>query len=230
MSLKNCLKQYRSFFTIVLLLSSAYYSYSQQFDPELTELRTTVEVASKKNVELEQQVALLKNRIDALSANLAITSDRLNKAKENSLKLQEIIDGFGLEGLTSNNDSLRQKLVSTLGDLKSKVAQSNQLNKVSDLKVGEQLVINDAIGSTTSEDGAPVVAVKNEFGVAICAFGAKSNIKCGMPIIIHRADKIIAKAIVAEVRSDCAGLILNHETSSNVVKCGDIASKAIEKN
>lgn len=88
-----------------------------------------------------------------------------------------------------------------------------------------------AIGSATKEPGAPnegdlqnakIVSLKSELGIAVLNVGIRQGVHPGTPFAIYRQDKLVAKAIVVDVRQGiCGAVVQDLVNEKDTVKVGD---------
>ena len=88
-----------------------------------------------------------------------------------------------------------------------------------------------AVSSTTKELGAPndgdlqnakIVSLKNELGIAVMNVGIRQGVHPGTPFAIYRHDKLVAKAIVVDVRQGiCGAVVQDLVNEKDTVQVGD---------
>ena len=69
---------------------------------------------------------------------------------------------------------------------------------------------------------ARVVSLKEDAGVIVFNVGARHGVHTGMPFLIYRQDKPVARALVVDVRQDVCGAVVQDQVSKDEpVKVGD---------
>jgi hypothetical protein len=69
---------------------------------------------------------------------------------------------------------------------------------------------------------ARVVSLKEDAGVVVFNVGARHGVHTGMPFLIYRQDKPVARALVVDVRQDICGAVVQDQVSKDEpVKVGD---------
>ncbi len=97
----------------------------------------------------------------------------------------------------------------------------------SNLAAAEQAISGgqaNGAGDASPRDihNAQVVSIKPEGGIAIFNVGTRDGVRVGMPFQVFRGDKVIARAMVVDVRKGVCGAIVQELLGAdNPVKTGD---------
>jgi len=88
-----------------------------------------------------------------------------------------------------------------------------------------------AVAATQKEHGASsdaeiqnakIVSLKNELGIAVFNVGTKHGVRPGTPFAIYRQDKLVARAVVVDVRQGiCGAVVQDLVNEKDAVKVGD---------
>jgi hypothetical protein len=134
-------------------------------------------------------------------------------------------------------DEQKQKLLLSLVNLSEAVMLYSKTPKGTDDDAKDKLdttlsaaysIINEA-QTTRGQANNPgdlrnalVVNVKPEGGIAVFNMGSRDGVRVGMPFQIFRGNKVIARAMVVDIRKDVCGAIVQELLGAdNLVKTGD---------
>ena len=203
----------------------------QRNDLRQTTIRTLNESLAVANAECEvfrRQYSDLKLRMEALG--LASVGDNKEALEQRLLKS---VRDFGL--VRDEKDKLTERMIAlsetvllymktaTSSDPKIRLDVEEQLraaNAAMDESAAKETMASAPV-SADLNDGQ-VISVKDEYSLAVMNLGSVQGVKIGMPFVIVRGNKFIARGRVVDVREKISGAVIE-EYSSNTekVKVGD---------
>lgn len=186
-------------------------------------LATAVLDAKKGEQLANEQLATIKQRVEALGKNLldggddrlvqaaadqSILQERLTATEQAALQLSSVVDEFLREAVITNPDS-RKRLEMARREL--------------DLQLGFRQKPKAQFQSGNLQR-AQVVSIDAESGTLILNIGTEHQCRVGMSYTLQRGERSYGKASVAEVRKHvCGALIESIEPAQESVRMGDIA-------
>ena len=207
-------------------------------------------------VELERTVAQLTERNAVLQRSLAESNRAEKEASEQLAKVRERLGALGKNLLDGGNDRLVQaaadlqvlrerqndlehkatRLVSVVGDYMRQAVTADP-----DARLRVETSVRELDASlgliqkprpdvrTGSLQQANVVSIDSDSGLLVLNAGESSGVRTGMTFRLLRGDQPYGKAIIADVRKDVSGALVEALVSnSERVRLGDTASLATE--
>lgn len=184
-------------------------------------LSSTVIDAKKGEQEAAEQLAKIKQQLNALGKNLLDGgNDRLVQAAAEQQILQERIEATEKAAVTlasHTQDFVRQAVVS---DPDSRLRLETAIREL-DAALGLRHKPRPDI-KTGSLQRAQVVSIDSDSGLLVVNVGQQQDCRIGMTYSILRGDRPYGKAIIADVRKNVAGAFVEQLDSSNeTVRLGD---------
>jgi hypothetical protein len=235
--------QLRSFAAaLVGLLAGTGVGTAQQDVQRMEDLERNVANLTEKNVALEKslaesnraekeasgQLAKVRERLEALGKNLLDGgNDRLVQAASDIQVLRErqsSLEGTAMRLAATVTDYMRQAVTSD-PDARLRVETSvRELDAVLGLRQKPRPDVR-----TGSLQQARIVSIDSESGLLVLNAGESGGVRTGMTFRLLRGDQPYGKAIVADVRKDVSGaLVENLDSNTERVRLGDTASLATE--
>jgi len=217
-------------------------SVAQQDTQRVEELERTISSLTEKNLALEKslaesnraekeasgQLAKVRERLEALGKNLLDGgNDRLVQAAADIQVLRERqsnLEGTAMRLAATVTDYMRQAVTSD-PDARLRVETSvRELDAVLGLRQKPRPDVR-----TGSLQQARIVSIDSESGLLVLNAGESEGVRTGMTFRLLRGDQPYGKAIVADVRKDVSGaLVENLDSNTERVRLGDTASLATE--
>jgi len=205
---------------------------------------------------LERQNKTLQSQLETVNAALGQAKKQEAEAREELNQVRTRLQALGIFGNEDNEGRLvaaiadKQAVTKQLTELQAsamKFKQEVQLylrNAVAAdpdarLKVESSmrgldvtLGLRDKPGPRNVDrahlNDAKVVSIDPKSGMLVLNIGSKANVKVGMPFRVMRGERHIAEAIVAEVRPDVSGVLVQKLINKEQpVRVGDSASVKI---
>lgn len=195
---------------------------------EISKLRKQNEVligtvidAKRGEQQADEQLAQIKQRLEALGKNLLDGgNDRLVQAAAEQQILQERIEATEKAAVSlssATQDFIRQAVVS---DPDTRLRLETSLREL-DAALGLRHKPRPDI-KTGSLQRAQVVSIDAESGLLVVNVGQNQNCRIGMTYTIQRGDRPFGKAIIADVRKNVAGAFVEQlNPPSETVRLGD---------
>ncbi len=188
-------------------------------------LRTLSESLAVANAEAEvfrRKYAELQTRLEALGLSRAPNADRealeqrllkavsdLELAKAESRRLADQMAAL-------SEASLRFSKSVTGASAAARLDLEAQLRSTSDL-LGARPVSAQASPPTASAlFGGAIISIKDEFALVVLNVGKVHGLRVGMPVKIVRDERIVARALIVDVREKISGAILRDPLPSGV--------------
>ena len=203
----------------------------QRNDLRQTTIRTLNESLAVANAECEvfrRQYSDLKLRMEALG--LASVGDNKEALEQRLLKA---VRDLGL--VRDEKDKIAERMVAlsetvllymktaTAADPKIRMEVEGQLraaNEAMDESAAKETMAA-APASATLNDGQ-VISVKDDYSLAVMNLGSVQGVKIGMPFVIVRGNKFIARGRVVDVREKISGAVIEeYGSNTEKVKVGD---------
>jgi hypothetical protein len=199
--------------------------------------------------ELRRQLSLSQETVKTLTASLAESNAEAELFRRKFADLQLRMEALGLASASKDRAKLEQRLLTAVSDLqlaqKERDQYRDQMMQLSEtmlryLKTAEggdaqarmdveaQLrAMNALVDKSTSAqpqngsllDGS-VISVKEEWSFVVGNFGAREGVKIGMPLRVKRADDVVARLRVVDVRERICGAVIQ-ESGKEKIKVGD---------
>lgn len=203
----------------------------QRNDLRQTTIRTLNESLAVANAECEvfrRQYSDLKLRMEALG--LASVGDNKEALEQRLLKA---VRDLGL--VRDEKDKLAERMValseSVLLYMKTATAADPKIRMEVE---GQIRAANEAMDESTAKEtmaSAPVAAnlndgqiisVKDDYSLAVMNLGSVQGVKIGMPFVIVRGNRFIARGRVVDVREKISGAVIEeYGSNTEKVKVGD---------
>jgi len=219
---------------------------------ELREAQTALQVSAVRMTDLEAAAAKANEQVKTLTESLAASNAEVLEAREGYEKLRIQMEGLGMAALDSSQSEVQQRLLVALSDLRILEEQKRVLAEALITLSESSLALAQMSGGVDEESkknldnslagaekalaklqganneaasdlqGARVVSLKDELGIAVFNVGSKHGVHPGMPFSIYRQDKPIARALVVDVRNAICGAVVQELVSKEEpVKVGD---------
>jgi hypothetical protein len=199
--------------------------------------------------ELRRQLSLSQETVKTLTASLAESNAEAELFRRKFADLQLRMEALGLASASKDRAKLEQRLLTAVSDLqlaqKERDQYRDQMMQLSEtmlryLKTAEggdaqarmdveaQLRgMNALVDKSTKAqpqngsllDGS-VISVKEEWSFVVGNFGAREGVKIGMPLRVKRADDVVARLRVVDVRERICGAVIQ-ESGKEKIKVGD---------
>lgn len=184
-------------------------------------LAATVIEAKRGEQEAAQQLAQIKQRLEALGKNLLDGGDdRLVQAAAEQQLLQErleVTEKAAMALASHTQDFVRQAVVA---DPDSRLRLETSLREL-DAALGLRHKPRPDI-KTGSLQRAQVVSIDAESGLLVVNVGQSQDCRIGMTYTIMRGERPYGKAIIADVRKNVAGAFVEQlDPSNETVRLGD---------
>lgn len=206
---------------------------------------------------LKDQIKQLEAQKIILNTSLSSMSKNEDLLKKENIELKEVLHALGMYNgdgnqkllqAVSDNKLLYQQLDllrESSGDLLKQTKDFSQIAKTSNQEKRAELEISikrlesvligvEAHSSSVDQQGnlndAKVVSIDSESGVIVINVGEKKDCSIGMIFSLSRGENQLGEAIVVEVRSHIAGLLLTSQTTSgSKIKQGDRAKVKVQR-
>lgn len=177
--------------------------------------------AKRSEQESAQQLAQIKQRLEALGKNLLDGGeDRLVQAAADQQILQERLEATEKAALTlasSAQDYVRQAVTA---DPDSRLRLETAMREL-DAALGLRTKPRPDIKTGTLQR-AQVVSIDSESGLLVVNVGLDQDCRIGMSYNILRGERVFGKAIIADVRKNVAGAFVEQlDPPSETVRLGD---------
>jgi hypothetical protein len=184
-------------------------------------LASTVIDAKRGEQEAAQQLAQIKQRLEALGKNLLDGGDdRLVQAAADQQLLQERLEATEKAALalsSNTQDYVRQAVVA---DPDARLRLETSLREL-DAALGLRHKPRPDI-KTGSLQRAQVVSIDAESGLLVVNVGQNQEVRIGMTYTILRGERSFGKAIIADVRKNVAGAFVEQlDPPNEIVRLGD---------
>lgn len=184
-------------------------------------LAATVIEAKRGEQEAAQQLAQIKQRLEALGKNLLDGGDdRLVQAAAEQQLLQErleVTEKAAMSLASHTQDFVRQAVVA---DPDARLRLETSLREL-DAALGLRHKPRPDI-KTGSLQRAQVVSIDAESGLLVVNVGQSQDCRIGMTYTIMRGERPYGKAIIADVRKNVAGAFVEQlDPSNETVRLGD---------
>ena len=209
-----------------------------QQNPELAEMRAALNFTQQK---LARSEAQRKELMKSLAESVRVSEEQTFAARE----IQEKMEAFGVDLLSSNKDSLEQRLLKAVRDLdilrQENERQRKALHELSEAflkyiaatpgakenvkgeaqeaiaKAGKSL--NELVDSDQSYvkrlEKSQVVSVDSSIGLVVIDAGRKSGVIVGTPIVITRDEQPVYTALIVDVRESISGALLQEKVGNS---------------
>jgi hypothetical protein len=202
-----------------------------------------------QNEELRRQLSLSQETVKTLTTSLAESNAEAELFRRKFADLELRMEALGLASASKDRAKLEQRLLTAVSDLqlaqKERDQYRDQMMQLSEtmlryLKTAEggdaqarmdveaQLRgMNALVDKSTKAqpqngsllDGS-VISVKEEWSFVVGNFGAREGVKIGMPLRVKRADDVVARLRVVDVRERICGAVIQ-ESGKEKIKVGD---------
>jgi hypothetical protein len=199
--------------------------------------------------ELRRQLSLSQETVKTLTTSLAESNAEAELFRRKFADLELRMEALGLASASKDRAKLEQRLLTAVSDLqlaqKERDQYRDQMMQLSEtmlryLKTAEggdaqarmdveaQLRgMNALVDKSTKAqpqngsllDGS-VISVKEEWSFVVGNFGAREGVKIGMPLRVKRADDVVARLRVVDVRERICGAVIQ-ESGKEKIKVGD---------
>ena len=203
----------------------------QRNDLRQTTIRTLNESLAVANAECEvfrRQYSDLKLRMEALG--LASVGDNKEALEQRLLKA---VRDLGL--VRDEKDKLSERMVAlsetvllymktaTAADPKIRMEVEGQLraaNEAMDESTAKETMASAPAGVNLND--GQVISVKDDYSLAVMNLGSVQGVKIGMPFVIVRGNRFIARGRVVDVREKISGAVIEeYGSNTEKVKVGD---------
>ena len=211
--------------------------------------RMTADAMLSQNEELRKQLSLARESVKTLTDSLAASNVEAEVFRRKYSDLQLRMEALGLDGANKDRAKLEQRLLSAVSDLrlmqKERERYRDQMLGLSEaiihllktstggdalarMEVEAQLRSSNELATKAQDfpeetatlmDGR-VISVKEEWSLVVGNIGEKQGVKMGMPLRVMRADKVIGRLRVVDVRQRICGAVIQ-EMDSEKIKVGD---------
>ncbi len=210
---------------------------------EREELRVVLEKLRASNADLKQQLDQREALIRKLQESLAVArteSDLFQKKwQEALLRAQTLGVNFGdadasqaqrqlIESIRSLYlaEAERQRLIEQLKRMLAAVESNSDLAAEAErtralLAASEPAAEPAAPARSATVDAARVLDVNPKLRVAVLDVGLLQGARIGMPFLILRGDRVIARVRAVDVRRRICGALIESEESGTAVTAGD---------
>ena len=191
-------------------------------------LQKSLAESNRAEKEASEQLAKVRERLEALGKNLLDGgNDRLVQAASDIQVLRErqtSLEGATMRLAATVTDYMRQAVTSD-PDARLRVETAvRELDAVLGLRQKPRPDVR-----TGSLQQARIVSIDSESGLLVLNAGESEGVRTGMTFRLVRGEQPYGKAIVADVRKDVAGaLVENLDSNTERVRLGDTASLATE--
>ena len=203
----------------------------QRNDLRQTTIRTLNESLAVANAECEvfrRQYSDLKLRMEALG--LASVGDNKEALEQRLLKA---VRDLGL--VRDEKDKLAERMVAlsesvllymktaTAADPKIRMEVEGQIraaNEAMDESTAKETMASAPVAANLND--GQVISVKDDYSLAVMNLGSVQGVKIGMPFVIVRGNKFIARGRVVDVREKISGAVVEeYGSNTEKVKVGD---------
>lgn len=212
---------------------------------------------SDKIFELENQIKQLEAQKIILNTSISSMSKNEEFLKKENLELKEVLHALGMYDGDKNEkllqavsdskvlfqdlDSLRVASDDLLKNTKifSQIARVPDQTKRASLEVSMKKLESVLVGIKVNKQGgdqqgtlnsAKVISIDSESGVIVINVGKRKDCAIGMTFSLSRGDNQLGEAVVVEVRSHIAGLLLTSQvTPGSKIKQGDRAKVKVQR-
>lgn len=227
---------------------------------ELIEARAALQIATKNLAALEKKLAELEAAKAALGEALAAANAEAGQYRDSYQELRLQMEALGVEALLPDSDGIEQRLLKAVSDNRileeEKKKLADHVVRLSEatmnyLAAGEnpgaedrkaveteleaageaiRLAAEEAAPGVVALDEARVIEIKPEFGLVVLDFGSSGGARVGMPLQVRRDTRIVATAIVVDVRSRiCGAIVQGVAQEGDAVQVGDRVEARIEE-
>ena len=205
-------------------------AYRRLNDLRQTTIRTLNESLAVANAEREvfrRRYSDLNLRMEALG--LASVGDNKEALEQRLLKA---VRDLGL--VRDEKDKLAERMVALSETVLLYMKTATAADPAIRLDVEEQLrAANAAMDESAAKEAAPtvvsgtlnegqVISVKDELSLVVVNLGSVQGVKVGMPFVIARGNRFVARARVVDVREKLSGAIIEeYGSNTEKVKVGD---------
>ncbi len=188
----------------------------------LAAAQSEVATLRKRCKELEQQGATLTSSGDAvkLNAQLADAATALQRSEQERSKLVEQLQRLNtvLEQMLHGPESI------SLVQRAQALAEAERVRRtLAAEKPVAKKMLPPAVQQTTAPtlESAQVVSLNWSLQLAVINLGSEQGVRLGMPFLVMRDDRVIARLKVVEVRKKISGAVIELIDRGNAVKVGD---------
>jgi hypothetical protein len=227
-----------SLLRVVALLIVVMVNLCQAADLTYDELQLAYQAEKAKSESKDLEITELQKKLNSVSQLIQNHSEEASLFRQKYESLCGVLDGLGVTVLQDSLNSVQDRLLSALSDLRlaeesrqkldallqetnlflQELANSDgindtnkeivqlAINKIQSGLVGSSLRVAPA--SAADLQSVRVISAKTESGIVVISAGLADGVKPGMPFVINRGDRPIAKIIVAETRDYISGAIV----------------------
>jgi hypothetical protein len=235
----------RSFFLISIFLISIFLvsiGYAQQ-QSELGRLKKQLELykkrtdllnnsltlARKREAKLDEEVAGLRTRLEALGLYGGSKDDRLLQAVSDGKVLHEQLSTLRLVGEQSLAEFKKFVAVASVIDPKRRQEVEVALRRFETALLGMSEEKKERNKFGTLQD-ARVISIDTLSGMLVLNIGSERDCKVGMTFRFHRGDRELGEGVVTEVRKNISGVLVTTRKDQSVIfKVGDKGSVKVQR-
>lgn len=179
---------------------------SELFRRQYGELKLRMEALGLESVGDNKEA--LEQRLLKAVRDLGLVRDQKDKLSEQLVALSEAMVLY-LKAAPVSDPQIRM-------DVEAQMRSANQL--LNDSANETAAVSGPALGL----DSGSVVSVKEDLSLLVANMGSRNGVKVGMPFQVVRANKMVARARVIDVRDHISGAVIEDLASTtSTVKIGD---------
>lgn len=186
-------------------------------------LRTLTESLAVANAEAEvfrRKYAELQTRLEALGLSRAPNSDRealeqrLLKAVSDLELARAEVRKLADQTAALSEAALRFSKSVTGASAAARLDLEAQLRSANDLLSAAPASAPNATPAPAGLFGGSIISLKDEFALIVLNLGRQQGLRVGMPVKVVRDDRIVARALVVDVREKLSGAILQDQLPS----------------
>jgi hypothetical protein len=189
---------------------------------EQMELQSNLRASASRVRELEGRLKVASQQAQTAAAGMASASKHAAESQERYEALRSAVSGIGIAGMDEKGESLQQRLLTALAELKvarervnileTALAQAAEQLNAPEGKSSVADIINKALtqnGSTFSPSAMTVADVKNESGLVIIQVPQNGAVRAGGKVSINTQKGSKVEGLVVEVRDAIACAVVD---------------------
>jgi chromosome segregation ATPase len=210
---------------------------------EQIELQSNLRASASRVRELESRLQVASQQAQTTAAGMASASKHAAESQERYEALRSAVSGIGIAGMDENGESLQQRLLAALAELKAArervtaleaaLAQAAEELNAPEGKAAAAVTINKALtqnGTALSPNAMAVADVKSESGLVIIQLPQNGVVRAGGKVAINTQKGSKVEGLVVEVRDTIACAVVNQSLAvMNPPSVGDSVELVINQ-
>lgn len=216
------------------------------------ELETTLEVAQRQNDQLERENRILKEANRVLAESLGASNEEADELRSSYQEALLRLELLGAETVNTEGEGLQERLKQIAQEFLFVSEEKENLGKaLMNLSTEVMMYMKSAVSSDAEArlavekairqgdeamglagkeeqlevrtiDDAKVITYQGDYNLLVLNVGREQGLRNGMPLKVLRKDRLIATALVVEVRDMIAGAVIKElNEPGDVIRVGD---------